>query len=269
MFRLLVFRLDGADQGWIIKSVDDKETPDLDTFVEVMKGIPDYERVPVVYHSIADFHTTLVAVVQVERHWAPFRMAVRNDQTGLWDFTDFGESIPPKVIEPTTAKFITMNDSLGPAKELIRCLVKISYYMPCRLDGFPKSRKFGAGLIVDKSQGLIVVSRSVVPTLLGDLSITFADSVIIPGKVEYLHPTHNFAIIRYDPKHIGETNVLEAPLSDNKLGQGHKVTLVAYNHNQRPICLTTTVTDVTCITIPHNAVSCDIRFWKLVMKQKC
>ncbi|CAM0138046.1 hypothetical protein VKS41_001267 [Umbelopsis sp. WA50703] len=248
-----MFRLDGADQGWIIKSVDDKETPDLDTFVEVMKGIPDYERVPVVYHSIADFHTTLVAVVQVERHWAPFRMAVRNDQTGLWDFTDFGNPIPPKVIEPTTAKFITMNESLGPAKELIRCLVKVSYYMPCRLDGFPKSRKFGAGLIVDKDQGLIVVSRSVVPTLLGDLSITFADSVIIPGKVEYLHPTHNFAIVRYDPKHIGETNVLEAPLSDTKLGQGHKVTLVAYNHNQRPICLTTTVTDVTCITIPHNA----------------
>jgi hypothetical protein len=72
---------------------------------------------------------------------------------------------------------------------------------------------------------------------------------------QYLHPTHNFAIVRYDPKLIGETNVLEAPLSDNALGQGHKVTLVAYNHNQRPICLTTAVTDVTCITIPHNAVS--------------
>ncbi|KAG2187509.1 hypothetical protein INT44_005198 [Umbelopsis vinacea] len=248
-----MFRLDGPDQGWLIQSVDDKETPNLDAFVEVMKSIPDRERVPVVYHSIADFHTTLVAVVQVERHWAPFRMAVRNDKTGLWDYTDFGKPIPPKPIEPTTAKFITMNESLGPAKELIRCLVKISYYMPCRLDGFPKSRKFGAGLIVDKEKGLIVVSRSVVPTLLGDLTITFADSVIIPGKVEYLHPTHNFAIVRYDPKHIGDTNVLEAPFSDNVLGQGHKVTLVAYNHNQRPICLTTAVTDVTCITIPHNA----------------
>jgi hypothetical protein len=185
---ITVFRLDGADQGWIIQSVDDKETPNLDTFVEVMKGIPDCERVPVVYHSIADFHTTLVAVVQVERHWAPFRMAVRNDKTGLWDYTDFGKPIPPKPIEPTTAKFVTMNESFGPAKELIRCLVKVGYYMPCRLDGFPKSRKMGAGLIVDKAKGLIVVSRSVVPTLLGDLSITFADSVIIPGKVEVRYP---------------------------------------------------------------------------------
>ncbi|KAI8136868.1 trypsin-like cysteine/serine peptidase domain-containing protein, partial [Fennellomyces sp. T-0311] len=232
-----MFRLDGPDNGWIIKSVDDKDTPNLDTFIEVMKGIPDRERVPVVYYSIADTHTILVSVVQVERHWSGFRLAVRNDKTGLWDYTNFGAPIPPRPIEPSTKRFIELDDSLGPCKELVRCLVKVSYYMPCRLDGFPRNRKLGAGVVIDKERGFVVVARSIVPTAMGDLTITVADSLVIPGKVIYLHPTHNYTIVKYDPKLLGDTNVLSAPISNETLQQGHRVTLVAHNHNQRPVCL--------------------------------
>ncbi|KAI7875288.1 trypsin-like serine protease [Lichtheimia hyalospora FSU 10163] len=247
-----MFRLDGPDNGWIIKSVDDKETPNLDTFIQVMKEIPDRERVPVVYYSIVDTHTTLVTVVQVERHWSGFRLAVRNDKTGLWDYTELGEAPPPRQLEPSTKRFAVLDDSLGPCKNLVRCLVKVSYYMPCRLDGFPRNRKQGAGVIVDKERGLVVVGRSIVPTAMGDLSLTFAESLIIPGKLIYLHPTHNFAFVKYDPKLLGDTDVMSAPFSDKVLQQGHKVTLVAHNHNQRPVCLNTVVTDVQCVTIPHN-----------------
>lgn len=70
-----------------------------------------------------------------------------------------------------------------------------------------------------------------------------------------MHPTHNFAVVQYDPKLLGDTDVMSAPFSDKTLLQGHKVTLVAHNHNQRPVCLNTVVTDVTCVTIPHNGVS--------------
>ncbi|KAI7906451.1 trypsin-like cysteine/serine peptidase domain-containing protein [Cokeromyces recurvatus] len=247
-----MFRLDGPDNGWIIKSVDDKETPNLETFISVMKAIPDRTRVPVVYYSIADTHTILVAVVQVERHWSSFRKAVRNDKTGLWDFIDLGEPIPPKPIKPSTKHFIQLDDSFGPVKDLIRCLVKVNFSMPCRLDGFPRSRKQGAGVIVDKEKGLVIVSRSVVPFSMGDLTLNVADSLVIPAKVLFLHPTHNFAVVQYDPKLLGETDVMSAPFSDKTLLQGHRVTLVAHNHNQRPVCLNTVVTDITCVTIPHN-----------------
>lgn len=60
--------------------------------------------------------------------------------------------------------------------------------------------------------------------------------------------------MQYDPKLLGETDVMSAPFSDETLSQGHKVALVAHNHNQRPVCLNTVVTDVTCVTIPHNGV---------------
>ncbi|KAI8970390.1 trypsin-like cysteine/serine peptidase domain-containing protein [Mycotypha africana] len=247
-----MFRLDGPDNGWIIQSVDDKETPNLQTFIEVMKTIPDRKRIPVVYYSIADTHSVSMAVVNNERHWSHFRLAVRNDKTGLWDFTDLGEPLPPVPDVPTTKQFIQLDHSLGPARDLFRCLVKVHYFMPCRLEGFPRNRRQGAGIIVDKERGLVVVSRSTVPTSMGDLTLNIADSIIIPGKVLFLHPTHNFAIIQYDPKLLGETDVLSAPFSDKPLHQGHKVTLVALNHNQRPVCLNTVVTDINFATIPHN-----------------
>ncbi|KAI9485978.1 MAG: trypsin-like cysteine/serine peptidase domain-containing protein [Benjaminiella poitrasii] len=247
-----MFRLDGPDNGWVIKSVNNKETPTLNAFVSVMKTIPDRSRIPVVYYSIADVHTILVAVVQVERHWSSFRMAVRNDKTGLWDFVNLGEPVAPKTIEPSTKHFVQLDDSLGPAKDLIRCLVKVNFSIPCRLDGFPRSRKQGAGVIVDKERGLVIVSRSVVPFSMGDLTLNVADSIVIPAKVLFLHPTHNFVVVQYDPKLLGDTDVMSAPFSDKTLLQGHKVTLVAHNHNQRPVCLNTVVTDIACVTIPHN-----------------
>ncbi|RKP25690.1 trypsin-like cysteine/serine peptidase domain-containing protein [Syncephalis pseudoplumigaleata] len=249
-----MFRLDGPDNGWIIASVDSQLTPTLDDFIRVMQGIPDRERVPVVYYSIADVHMTSMAVVQVDRHWSRFRLAVRNDKTGVWDFTDLNAAAPPpKPLQPATAKFVELDESLGSAKQLISSLVKVTYYMPIKLDGFPRSRKQGAGLVVDAERGLIVVGRNIVPFALGDLSITFADSIVIPGKVEFLHPTHNVAMVSYDPRLLGETPVQSAQLSDTPLVQGHKVTLLAFNHNYRPVCLTTVVTDITCVTIPQNA----------------
>ena len=62
------------------------------------------------------------------------------DTTGLWDFTDFGDPIETYVPKPITASFAQLDPSLGIGKDLFRSLVKISFYIPCRLDGFPKSR---------------------------------------------------------------------------------------------------------------------------------
>ncbi|KAF9931437.1 hypothetical protein BGZ67_005303 [Mortierella alpina] len=248
-----MFRFEGPDRGWLLSSIDNRAIQNLDDFIEVMQSIPDRERIPVVYYSIADVHTTSVAVVQVERHWSRFRLAVRNDTTGVWDFTNLGTPLPPKPIVPSTVKFLELDESLGPAKELFSSMVKVSYYMPCRIDGFPKSRKYGAGLVVDAERGLIVISRNIVPFAMGDLSITIADSIIVPGKVVYLHPTHNIAIISYNPKDVGGTPIQSAKISPVNLVQGHQVSLVAFNHNQRPICLKTIVTDITSVTIPHNA----------------
>ncbi|KAJ3037075.1 hypothetical protein HDV00_002079 [Rhizophlyctis rosea] len=248
-----MFRLDGPDHGWLIESVNTIPTPNIDAFVAAIKDIPDRERIPITYYSIADVHSKSVAIVSNERHWSSFRMAKRNDMTGLWDFTNLGEAVPPKALKPQTAKYALLDESLGPARALFQSIVKVATYIPCRTDGFPKSRKQGAGVVLDAERGLVVVGRNIVPVTLADVSLTFADSIIIPGRVVFLHPTQSFAIVRYDPKLLGETPVISAPLSAEPMVQGHKVSLVALNHNQRPVCIETIITDITSVTIPQSA----------------
>ncbi|KAJ1563880.1 hypothetical protein HK405_000404, partial [Cladochytrium tenue] len=50
---------------------------------------------------------------------------------------------------------------------------------------------------------------------------------------------------------LGDTPVRSAPLSDEELTQGHRVHFAALNHNFRPVCVETTVTDITAVTIPQ------------------
>lgn len=129
-----MLKLEGADSGWIISSVDTHPTPNLDAFVEAIQKIPDRERVPVTYYSIADVHTQSVAILAMERHWSRFRMWTRVDDAnmGYWECKDLGEPLPPTPLEPKTAHFAELDESLGKAGDLMRSLVKVSYYMPCR-----------------------------------------------------------------------------------------------------------------------------------------
>ena len=52
-----------------------------------------------------------------------------------------------------------------------------------KIDGFPRSRRTGSAMIVDAEKGLAIISRTVIPFDLGVLTLTFAESIIIPGKV--------------------------------------------------------------------------------------
>lgn len=75
------FRFDGVDKGWMLESVDNKKTPDLDTFIEVMKQIPDRARVVVTYRHLRDLHTMHTAIIYIDRHWSrKMRMAIRNGE---------------------------------------------------------------------------------------------------------------------------------------------------------------------------------------------
>ena len=49
------FDLDPKEKtGWIIDSIDNKKTPTLDHFIEVMKTIPDEKWVIVKFHNLSD-----------------------------------------------------------------------------------------------------------------------------------------------------------------------------------------------------------------------
>ncbi len=247
------FRFESSDSGWILDSIDHKKTPDLDTFIEIVKGIPDRSRVVVTYKHLRDLHTLSTSIIYVDRHWAKkMRMAVRNDATGIWDFTDLADPIPAVPPKPCRADFIKLDAVAHPAAaDAIRSFVRVSCTMPLKLDGFPRTKKVGFGLVIDAEKGLVVVSRSIVPYDLCDLSITIADSIIVEGKVRFMHPLANYTIIQYDPSLV-DAPVKTAKLATKPIKQGASTIFLGFNQNYRAVLTPTTVTDITTVAIPSN-----------------
>ncbi|KAF8458516.1 trypsin-like cysteine/serine peptidase domain-containing protein [Kalaharituber pfeilii] len=250
------FRFDGVDKGWMLESVDNKKTPDLNTFIEVMKQIPDRARVVVTYRHLRDLHTMHTAIIHIDRHWSKkMRMAIRNDTTGLWDFKDLGDSLPPRKLEPKQANFIALETAdYAAASDLVRGFVRIVCTMPIKLDGYPRPKKTGFGLVVDAEKGLVVVSRAIVPHDMCDITIAVAESILVEGKVLFMHPLQNFAVIQYD------TSLVNAPvkapiLSEEPVRQGSSMTFLGFNHNFRVVMGKTTVTDITTVAIPACAAA--------------
>ncbi|EGP86655.1 Peptidase, trypsin-like protein [Zymoseptoria tritici IPO323] len=248
------FRFDGSEYGWLVQSIDQKPTPDLDTFIEVMKNIPDRARVVVRYKHLRDMHTLNTSIMLVDRHWHKnMRMAVRNDETGLWDFTDLSEPLPPADPVPRKANFISMEGAQHKAAvSIVQSFVRVSTSLPVKIDGFPKARKIGFGLVIDAEKGLVVVSRAIVPYDMCDISITIADSIIVEGKVVFLHPLQNYAIIQYDPKLV-DAPVKSAKLATKSIKQGEETIFFGFNQNLRPVVAKTAVTDITTVAIPASA----------------
>lgn len=248
------FKLENTLCGWLIDSVDKRPTRNLDEFIEVMKTIPDRSRVVVSYRHIRDLHTRGTSIVYIDRHWHPkMRLAVRNDDTGLWDFSDLADPIPAPPPIPRKADFIQLDGVKQPAAaEIVRSFVRVSCTMPLKIDGYPQAKKTGFGLVIDADRGLVVVSRAIVPYDLCDINITVADSIIVGAKVVFLHPLQNYAIVQYDP------SLVQAPVKSAKLGteyikQGQETIFVGFNQNFRIVVTKTAVTDITTVSIPANA----------------
>ncbi|OBT59421.1 hypothetical protein VE04_00602 [Pseudogymnoascus sp. 24MN13] len=248
------FKFEGTDSGWLVQSVDHKKTPDLATFIEVMKGIPDRSRVVVTYKHLRDLHTLNTSILYIDRHWSSkMRLAVRNDNTGLWDFSDLAEALPALPPVPRSASFIQLDNPTHPAAaELVKSFVRVACHMPVKLDGFPRNRKWGMGVVLDAEKGLVIISRAVVPYDFCDISITIADSIIVDGKVVFMHPLQNYAIIKYDPSLV-DAPVKSAKLSTEQIKQGASTYFIGFNQNMRIVVAQTTVTDITAVAIPANA----------------
>ena len=247
------FRFDGSECGWLVQSIDQKPTLNLDAFVEVMKGIPDRSRVVVTYKHLRDMHTLNTSIMFVDRHWhKDMKLAVRNDKTGVWDFTELAKPIAPEAPVPRKANFTQMAGTNYPAAvDIIRSFVRVNANMPLRLDGFPRARKTGFGLVIDADKGLVIISRAIVPYDMCDISITIADSIIVDGKIVFMHPLQNYAIVQYDPSLVNAP-VKTAKLSDTPMKQGEETIFFGFNQNLRPVVAKTAVTDITTVAIPAS-----------------
>ncbi|KAG0048884.1 serine protease [Gryganskiella cystojenkinii] len=228
----------------IIVAVNSIPTPNLDAFINAIGSLPDGARVPIRFYTLQKAFKEKIMIMHVDRHWHKCRLAIRNDNTGLWDFTDLPPPPPSRPYAPATAIYPTINESLHPAPVIMPSFVAIDFHLPFLVDGMKATQFYGTGLVVSTNPPLIVCDRDTIPISIGDIFVTFANSVIIPGRLVYLHPFYNFVVLTYDTALLADTPVKAATFSDKPLTQGDECYLVGVGTDQSPVIKKTTVSNV-------------------------
>ncbi|KAI8924402.1 hypothetical protein BC831DRAFT_465774 [Entophlyctis helioformis] len=236
--------MSGVSRKSIIESINNQPTPTLDAFIEVMKTLKDNERVPLRFYSLSNINKPKMTIAVVDRRWHAFRQAIRDDTTGMWNYTEMPPCIGVAIPKPHSASHLVLDDSLGCGKVVIPSLLHVAFYLPFKVDGVVSQVHAGIGVVLDAELGLVLVDRQTVPTSIGDILLTFANSIFIPGRIVYLHQVFNFGIIKYDVSLLGDTYVKTASISPKPLSQGESVHLVCLSKSCQPIVRKTVVTNI-------------------------
>ncbi|GMM37991.1 Nma111 protein [Saccharomycopsis crataegensis] len=245
------FNFGGSSKGWIIDSINNKTTQNLDEFIKVMETIPDREIVPIKFRHLNRIQSQKSGVVFIDRHWYGATLAIRNDETGIWDYKELAKSIPPNPSKTLSAKFIDVPNVKPGCAKLVRSFVMVNTRFPTALDSYPFSSCKGYGVVVDAKKGYVIVSRKYVPHDMCDVLVTIAESIIVPAKVVFMHPTYNYSVIQYDPKLVN-ADVISPKFSKTPINRGDSLNFIGYNYNFRVLASTTSVTDLLSINVPYS-----------------
>ena len=238
----------GVPRGAVISSVDGQPVADLAAFEQIVARLPDGGRAALRYTTIDDPQGSETRVIRMDRSWFPARHCRRDDATGSWPCTDLppAPAAPPAVPAKTT--FATTGNARADA--LAPSLVLVTFDMPFSVAGITERNYHGTGLLVDAERGLIVVDRNTVPVAPGDVRLTFAGSIEVPGRVEYIHPLHNLAVVSFDPSLLDGTPIHAPKFDTRELVPGDAVTVVGLGGDSRVRSLATTVSTVDDVNFP-------------------
>ena len=219
-----VFAAAGIPRGAVITTVNSKPIESIDDMQKAIADFGDRDRATVRFFTIDDPNGSQLRSLRMDRRWFPARRCNRDDAVGLWDCKELTTTAKPNAPDSGSTAFPKYSDTR--LSKIAPSLAMISFDMPYSVSGITERSYHGTGLIVDAERGLIVVDRNTVPVSLGDVSITFAGTLEVPGRVVYIHPVHNLAVVSYDPKLIGTTPVKSATLAKTELKTGDTIWVV-------------------------------------------
>lgn len=235
-------------RGAVIVEVAGEAVKSLDDFEAALDKLADGERALVRYVTMENPQNSIVRLLEMDRVWFPARRCARDDALGVWPCRDLAAGPPPKPAEGGSTRLTRYKDPIVQA--IAPSLVVVTFDLPYTLSGVADRHYYGTGLIVDKERGYVLVDRNTVPIAIGDVAITFAGSLEVRGKVEQLHPLHNYAIVSYDPKSIGSTPVQQARFNTKALRPGDEVWVVGIKGDHQLVHQKSTVSSVDPLMLP-------------------
>ena len=172
-------------------------------------------------------YTSSIGVVKVNAKWFGAQLCDQRDNVKFWDCSEI--KLSSSATEPTALSDVVLpgykDESIQNAAP---SLVRLSFDIPYAVDNVYATNFTGVGLVVDSERGLIVTDRNTVPVEIGDLEITFFSTYKVPGKVVYLHPLHNIALLQYDPALLGDIEINTLPLAEDFPSLEEPLEMVGY-----------------------------------------
>ncbi|HEY4445521.1 MAG TPA: trypsin-like peptidase domain-containing protein [Steroidobacteraceae bacterium] len=244
-----VFGTADIPRGAVITHFAGKGIGNLDDLSNALAGLADGDRAIVRYLTVEDTNAPQQRSVMMDRTWYPTRRCRRDDALGYWPCRRLVSEQAPTPMTPASIPMERVIEDPR-ARPVARSLVTVDFDVPYPVSGVAGRSFHGTGLIVDTVRGLVVVDRNTVPVAEGDVHITFAGTLEIPGKVVFVHPIHNLAVVAYDPRLIGPTPVRSARLVARDLTPGESVQVMGLRQDQHLMFATTSVAAIDAIQSP-------------------
>jgi S1-C subfamily serine protease len=235
-------------RGAVIVEMDGEAIQTLDDFESALGELADGQRALVRYVTMENPQNSVVRLLEMDRVWFPSKRCSRDDALGIWPCRDLADGPEREVQEKGETRLTKYRDPI--VQSIAPSLVVVTFDLPYTLSGVAERHYYGTGLIVDKERGYVLVDRNTVPIGIGDVSITFAGSLEVEGKVEQLHPLHNYAIVSYDPGSIGDTPVQQARFNTKALRPGDDVWVVGIKGDHQLLHQQSTVSSVEPLMLP-------------------
>ncbi len=235
-------------RGAVITEFGNDPIAGIDDLEAAMAELADGDRAIVRYVTIDNPTNAIVRSFEMDRVWFPAQRCSRDDATGIWPcrpLADGPEAKPPVV---GSTRFADYDDPR--VRAIAPSLVVVTFDLPYTVSGVADRHYYGTGVIVDAERGYVVVDRNTVPIAIGDVTVTFAGSLEVPGRVEQLHPLHNLAIVAYDPATIGDTPVEAATFNTAALTPGDDVWVVGIKADHQLVHQQSTVASVDPLVLP-------------------
>ncbi len=251
-----VFGSAAIPRASLLLSVDGDAVQDLDDLQRVLERLPDGQRTTVRFAQFDDPQTERQRIITNDRDWFPAQRCKRDDETGLWPCQEISSG---PVAEVTESQDTTFPPQPGERhiQRILPSLVLVNFDMPYTVSGVSDRHYYGTGLIADAERGLVVVDRNTVPVAMGDVRITFAGSLEIPGRVEYVHPLHNLSVVSYDPALIGSTPTRSAIFTTDEVLPGDALEVVGLKADHK---LSSQSSEVAAVQAANFPLSRTLRF---------
>ena len=224
-------KLAGIPNHSIITQVNGNTVDDLDAFMTQLNSIPNEQKVHIRYLQMQNPTVSNYALLEVNRKWFEQVYCQKNIELGYWPC----EALSTPEVKKLKLAEVPKNEmdklSEDPLENVRNAMVYVTSTNPYSIQGKSNDRRgYGTGIIVDREKGWIVVDRSVVPSMLGDVKIIFDNRLEINGKVEYIHPIHNLALISYPTDLVAHINLQQVTLSDQPLKRDDQVLQMGLNY---------------------------------------